>query len=105
MNLYDDIVNADLLIRRINLTVNRVVDESKAKVKAEPQQLSLFNDIEKIEEQKKQEQEELQKERKIQEAQIAIKERFGNNALLKGINFEEGAKAKERNEQIGGHKA
>ena len=105
MNLYDDIVNADLLIRRINLTVNRVVDESKAKMQAEPQQLSLFDDIEKIEEQKKQEQEELRKERKIQEAQIAIRERFGNNAILKGINFEEGATAKERNEQIGGHKA
>ena len=105
MNLYDDIVNADLLIRRINRTVNRVVDESKAKMQAEPRQLSLFDDIEKIEEQKKQEQEELRKERKIQEAQIAIRERFGNNAILKGINFEEGATAKERNEQIGGHKA
>ena len=48
---------------------------------------------------------ELEKERRIQEAQLAIKRRFGKNAILRGLNFEEGATAKERNEQIGGHKA
>ena len=48
---------------------------------------------------------ELDKERRIQEAQLAIKQRFGKNAILRGLNFEEGATAKERNEQIGGHKA
>ena len=58
--------------------------------------------------QKKQHQEEqakLDKERRMQEAQLKIKQRFGKNAILRGLNFEEGATAKERNEQIGGHKA
>ena len=104
-SLYDEIVNRNLLVRRIYLTVNHVVNEDEAKRKEEPRQLSLFDDVEEIEKRKKRQEAELAKERKIQEAQIAIKERFGNNAILKGINFEEGATAKERNAQIGGHKA
>ena len=105
MELYDRIVNPDLLVRRINLTTCRVVDESMAKEKDVPQQLDLFTDYEELERQKKEEQEALDKERRIQEARLAIKNRFGKNAILKGLNFEEGATAKERNEQIGGHKA
>ena len=105
MELYDRIVNPDLLVRRINLTTCRVVDESMAKEKDVPQQLDLFTDYEELERQKKEEQEALDKERRIQEARLAIKHRFGKNAILKGLNFEEGATAKERNEQIGGHKA
>ena len=105
MELYDRIVNPDLPVRRINLTTCRVVDESMAKEKDVPQQLDLFTDYEELERQKKEEQEALDKERRIQEAQLAIKQRFGKNAILKGLNFEEGATAKERNEQIGGHKA
>ena len=103
--LYDRIINPDLLVRRINLTTNHVVDESMAKAKDQPQQLDLFTDYEQLERQKKEEQEALDKERRIQEARLAIKQRFGKNAILKGLNFEEGATAKERNRQIGGHKA
>ena len=105
MELYDRIVNPDLLVRRINLTTNHVVEESMAVEKPVPQQLDLFTDYEELERQKKEEQEALDKERRIQEARLAIKQRFGKNAILKGLNFEEGATAKERNEQIGGHKA
>ena len=105
MELYDRIVNPDLLVRRINLTTNHVVDESMSVEKPVPQQLDLFTDYEELERQKKEEQEALDKERRIQEARLAIKQRFGKNAILKGLNFEEGATAKERNEQIGGHKA
>ena len=105
MELYDRIVNPDLLVRRINLTTCRVVDESMAKEKDVPQQLDLFTDYEELERQKKEEQEALDKERRIQETRLVIKQRFGKNAILKGLNFEEGATAKERNEQIGGHKA
>ena len=105
MELYDRIVNPDLLVRRINLTTNHVVDESMAVEKPVPQQLDLFTDYEELQRQKKEEQEALDKERRIQEARLAIKQRFGKNAILKGLNFEEGATAKERNEQIGGHKA
>ena len=70
-----------------------------------PQQLDLFTDYEELERKKKEEQAALDKERRMQEAQLAIKQRFGKNAILKGLNFEEGATAKERNAQIGGHKA
>ena len=105
MELYDRIVNPDLLVRRINLTTCRVVNESMAKEKTIPQQLDLFTDYEEQERQRKEEQEALDKERRIQEARLAIKQRFGKNAILKGLNFEEGATAKERNKQIGGHKA
>ena len=103
--LYDRIVNPDLLIRRLNLTTNHVVPESAVKKDATPQQLDLFTDYEELERKKKEEQAALDKERRMQEAQLAIKQRFGKNAILKGLNFEEGATAKERNAQIGGHKA
>lgn len=70
-----------------------------------PEQLDLFTDYEALERQKQQEIAALEKERRMQEAQLAIKRRFGKNAILKGLNFEEGATAKERNKQIGGHQA
>ncbi|MBQ5462374.1 MAG: DNA methylase, partial [Bacteroidaceae bacterium] len=103
--LYDRIVNPKLLIRRINLTTNFVVDETEAKKPAMPQQLDLFTDYEALKKKEEEEQAALDKERRLQEAQLAIKQRFGKNAILKGLNFEEGATAKERNAQIGGHKA
>ena len=103
--LYDRIVNKDLLIRRLNLTVNHVVDESCVSKKTMPEQLALFTDYDALEKQKQEETAALEKERRMQEAQLAIKRRFGKNAILKGLNFEEGATAKERNKQIGGHRA
>lgn len=104
--LFDRHVNPDLLIRRLNLTTNHVVSEASlvAQQKA-PQQLDLFTDYETIEKQKQEEKARLDKERRMQEAQLKIKQRFGKNAILRGLNFEEGATAKERNKQIGGHKA
>ncbi len=105
LSLFDRIVNKDLLVRRLNLTVNHVVDESTVNAETVPQQLDLFTDYEALEKQRQEEQAKLDKERRMQEAQLAIKRRFGKNAILKGLNFEEGATAKERNEQIGGHKA
>jgi DNA polymerase V len=71
----------------------------------EPQQLDLFTDYEALSKQQEAEQAALDKERRMQEAQLAIKQRFGKNAILRGLNFEEGATAKERNNQIGGHRA
>ncbi len=105
LSLFDRIVNKDLLVRRLNLTVNHVVDESSINSETVPEQLDLFTDYEALEKQKQEEQAALDKERRMQEAQLAIKRRFGKNAILKGLNFEEGATAKERNKQIGGHKA
>jgi DNA polymerase V len=105
VQLFDKIVNPDLLVRRMNICANHVLPEESAKQQHVPQQLDLFADYEAIEKQKKEEEEALQKERKIQEVQLAIKKRFGKNAILRGLNFAEGATAKQRNEQIGGHKA
>ncbi len=104
VSLYDKIVNPNLLIRRINITTNHVVDETKAENKNE-QQLNLFSDNEFIEEKEKILQRDLQKERNIQESLLTIKKKFGKNAILKGLNYQEGATAKDRNNQIGGHKA
>ena len=103
--LFDRIVNKDLLIRRLNLTINHVVRESTIVEKNTPEQLDLFVDYEALKKKKKEEKATLDKERKVQEAQLAIRRRYGKNAILKGLNFDEGATAKERNKQIGGHKA
>ena len=104
--LFDRLVNSDLLIRRLNLCVNHVVPESTIAAQPEkPRQLDLFTDYEALEKQRQEEQARLDKERRLQEAQLKIKHRFGKNAILRGLNYEEGATAKERNAQIGGHKA
>jgi len=114
--IFDRCVNPDLLIRRMNLTTNHVVPEDsgaelnssakgRLKGKNAPQQLDLFTDYEALEKQRREEQAQLDKERRMQEAQLNIKRRFGKNAILRGLNFEEGATAKDRNKQIGGHKA
>ena len=105
MELYDRIINRDLLVRRLNLTTGRVIRECDAERRKVPVQYDLFTDYEAIEAGRKREEAELEKERKAQEAILKIKKQFGKNAILKGVNFEEGATARQRNEQIGGHKA
>ena len=105
MKLYDNIVNKNLLIRRINLTVNHIVDENAIKDSNPAVQLDLFTDYDALKEKQEKEKEELKKERRMQETLIDIKKKYGKNSILKGLNFEEGATAKERNKQIGGHKA
>ena len=98
-------MNPNLLIRRLNLTVNQVVDEALLSKRQRPQQLDLFADTEEQRKRQEKEQAAAEKERRMQETQIALKRRFGKNAILKGLNFDEGATARERNQQIGGHKA
>ena len=103
--LFDRITDKLLLVRRLNLSVNHVVDEDKAKKTGTVLQLDLFTDYEALARQKKEEEKALAKERRLQDARLAIKERYGKNAILKGLNLKEGATQKERNEQIGGHKS
>ena len=104
--LFDQIVNPDLLVRRIYLTVNRVISERQALSQPKSaEQLDLFTDYEEEAKKQQAELESSQKERKVQETLLKIKKKYGKNAILKGLNFEEGATAKERNQQIGGHKA
>lgn len=103
--LYDRIVDPDLLIRRLNIVANHVIDE--AAVPAEPvtEQLDLFTDYEARDRQQAEDAAALKRERSQQEAILSIKKKFGKNAILKGMNLEEGTTAKDRNAQIGGHKA
>ena len=105
MELYDRIVDKNLLIRRINLVAGKVLYESDVKVQTETyEQLNLFTDYMATKDKQEAEQKSLEKERKMQQAMIDIKKKFGKNALLKGMNLEEGATMKERNRQIGGHR-
>ncbi len=104
--LFAEVVNPKLLVRRLNVTVNHVIPEQHAPtITAEQGQLDLFADYEALEQANHQTQAELEKERRMQKAVLNIKEKYGKNAILRGLNFEEGATAKERNQQIGGHKA
>lgn len=104
--LFDQIVDSSLLIRRLNITANHVMDEASAPKKSDGfEQLNLFTDYAALEERQAQEQAELEREKKMQQAMLTIKKKFGKNAILKGMNFQEGATAKDRNGQIGGHKA
>ncbi|MCR4918527.1 MAG: DNA methylase [Prevotella sp.] len=103
--LYDRIVNTDLLIRRLNLAILEVTDEATTAKADTPRQFDLFTDYEAQQREQRERQALLDKERRLQEARLAIKRRYGKNAILRGLNYEEGATAKERNEQIGGHKA
>ena len=105
MDLYDRIVDENLLVRRITITANKLVDENSVKQEYEYQQLDLFTDYEALKKKQAEEEEKLERERRMQEAMLSIKKKFGKNAVLKGMNLEEGATAKDRNEQIGGHKA
>ena len=103
--LFDRIVNPELLIRRITITANHVVRESEVQQTISFEQLDLFTDYDALEKQRKEENAELEKEKKMQQAMLSIKKKFGKNAILKGMNLEEGAMARQRNDQIGGHKA
>ena len=104
LELYDRIINPDLLIRRIYVTACHVRTEQEAQKKQTYEQMSLFDFAEETEEQKAQKQA-LQKEKQMQKAMLSIKQRYGKNAILKGTNFKEGATMRQRNGQIGGHRA
>ena len=103
--LYDRIINKHLLVRRITLTANRVVVENSVKKQDTFEQMDLFTDYAKREVEEKKEQQELEKEKKLQRAMLDIKKKYGKNAVLKGMNLQEGATARNRNGQIGGHRA
>lgn len=105
MELYDKIVNPDLMVRRVTLCAGRLMDEDDAKKISYYEQTDLFTDYDFLEKKRQKEQAALSKERKIQEATINLKKRFGKNAVLKGTNLKDGATTIARNRQIGGHKA
>lgn len=103
---FDENVQSALLVRRLNITANRVVDENEVK-KKQPSvvQLDLFTDYDALKKEQEEKERREKKERLLQQTILKIKKDFGKNAILKGLNFADGATAIERNKQIGGHKA
>lgn len=101
MGLFERIVDPNLLVRRVNVTATRVIPESALSQGCVMEQLDLFADTE-TERQRK---EAMDRERRRQEAVLHIRKKYGKNAILKGMNLEEGATTMDRNNQIGGHKA
>ena len=105
LELFDRITNKNLLVRRIYLTANRVTDENSVPDKQGMEQLDLFTDYDALQKRQAEEDAALEREKKMQKVMLSIKKRFGKNAILKGMNLEEGATTISRNGQIGGHKA
>ena len=103
--LYDDIVDSNLLIRRLNITACRIADEARIPTSEPMDQLDLFSDYTSQSKKFEDEEAEAAREKRRQQALLTIKKKYGKNAILKGMNLEEGATAMDRNAQIGGHKA
>lgn len=105
LRLYDRIIDEKLLVRRVTISFSHVVSETWAAQAENFQQLDLFTDYEAQEEKRRAEAAALDKERRIQEAILHIRKRYGKNAILKGTSLEEASMTRERNNQIGGHRA
>lgn len=105
MKLFDEIVDPNLLVRRIYIAVNHVEEEAACAEAGSYEQLDLFTDYERLKKEREQEEDALRREKQMQKAVLSIKKKYGKNAVLKGMNLQEGATAAKRNEQIGGHKA
>ncbi len=103
--LYDQIIDKNLLVRRMTIAACRVLREDQAPAAEANEQLDLFSDYEAQGQQFQEDEEQARREKRRQKALLTIKKKYGKNAILKGMNLEEGATAKDRNAQIGGHKA
>lgn len=104
LDVYDRVVHKDLLIRRVNVTACNLVSETEIP-EEKPEQLDMFTDYEALEREKQARQLAEEKERRLQNVTLAIQDRYGKNAMLKGMNLMEGGTTIARNGQIGGHKA
>lgn len=100
MELYDKIINQNLLVRRINITANKIMNENEAEKQNSFEQIDLFTDYKENEQRKAIE----KKEKNLQKAMVNIKNKYGKNSILKGMNFVDGGTTIERNAQVGGHK-
>lgn len=105
LELYDRIVNPSIFVRRLNITALDVRSEEDVFLQTQTEQLDLFTDYLEMEKEAQKERLVMEKEKRLQMAALSIKNRYGRNALLRAMSFEEGATARERNGQIGGHKA
>ena len=100
-SLYDRIVDSALLVRRLNITACNILPETAVPPSADPEQLDLFA----MQEPASASHSDQEREKRRQQTLLSIKKKYGKNAILKGMNLEEGATAMDRNNQIGGHKA
>lgn len=105
MRLYDRIVDKKLLVRRMYVVANHIADAAAARAEPKFEQMDLFSDMEEEKEKKEKEEAARAKEERLQQAMLTIKKRYGKNAILHGTSYEEGATGRDRNRQIGGHKA
>lgn len=105
LTLYDRIVDEKLSVRRMYVVANHVVPAEETSSSSEPEQLDLFTDYEEVRRNQEAEEKALEKERRLQSAMLDIKKRYGKNAILHGTSYQEGATGRERNKQVGGHKA
>ena len=105
LNLYDKIIKKSISVRRVNIVFNNIIDSLKASNKKITKQLDLFSDGKELDKEEINLEKELDKERKIQKTILSIRNKYGKNSILKGTNYVEGATAKDRNNQIGGHMA
>jgi DNA polymerase V len=101
MKLYERIINKDLLVRRINVTAENVINMEQVEDSKSFEQIDLFTDYHQKEEEEKEE----KKERELQKAVIEIKNKYGKNAIIKGMNLQDAGTTIDRNKQVGGHKA
>ena len=101
IELYRRIINKDLLVRRINVTANNVINEENAEKSKSFEQIDLFGNYQIKEKQLESE----KTEKQLQKAMINIKSRYGKNAIMKGMNLQEAGTTIERNAQVGGHRA
>ncbi len=104
VELYESITNKHLLVRRINIAFNNLVSEEHAKKEVIYKQYDIFTDINKVELANKKQKEDEIKERELQNVIINIKNKYGKNSILKGMNYIKGGRTIERNQQIGGHR-
>ena len=101
MELYERIMDKRLLARRIYVVANNVIDEETAEKEQLYEQIDFFSDYKKKEEEDKNE----KIEKNLQKAMIDIKNKYGKNAILKGMNLQEAGTTIDRNSQIGGHRS
>lgn len=105
IELFDRIIDKDLLVRRVTISANNIITEEKMEKRKGPEQLDLFTDIVEMDRLRQKEEAAEWKEKQLQKAILHIHKKYGKNALLKGMNLLDGATMRERNEQVGGHKA
>ena len=105
LRLYDRIVDPKLLVRRMYVAANHAVPADSVKEAPVYEQMDLFTDFEELQQQKEAEEEKLAREKRLQSAMLSIRQKYGKNSILHGTSYEDGATRRDRNKQIGGHKA